>query len=379
MNNKILISEPYLDEKEIKSVTKVLKSNWITQGPKVKEFENLFSKYHNAKYGVALSSCTTALHLMLIAAGIKKNDEVIIPSFTWVSTANAILYLGAKPVFVDVDLKNYNIDINSIKKNITKKTKAILVVHLFGLCANINKLKSIISNKIIILEDCACAASSKIGNKYAGTLGLAGAFSFHPRKSISTGEGGMILTNNLNFYKKIVQLRNHGASISEEKRHISSKPYFMPDFDVLGYNYRMTDIQGAIGVEQIKKLNFIHKFRSKWASFYLAKLKNINWIELPEIPKNYTHGWQAFVFLVKKNKIGISRDQVLDCLQDKGISCRPGTHAIHTLSYYKKKYKIPNAKLPNSKVCQDQTIALPLHNRMSKKDFEYIIKNLKKL
>ena len=379
MKKKILISEPFIDKKEINSVANVLKSGWITQGPKVREFENLFSKYHNSKYAVALSSCTTALHLMLLAAGIKKNDEVIIPSFTWVSTANAVLYIGAKPVFVDVNIKNYNIDINLIKKKITKKTKAILLVHLFGLCVDIFNLKRKISKNIIILEDCACAAGSKIGKKYAGTLGLAGAFSFHPRKIISTGEGGMILTNNYSLYKKLIQLRNHGASISEEDRHKSDKPYFMPHFNVLGYNYRMTDLQGAIGIEQTRKLKIISKFQKKWANFYFKELKNIKWLELPVIPKNFTHGWQAFVILVKKNKIKKSRNNILEYLNEHGISCRPGTHAIHTLSYYKKKYKIKETEFLISKMCQDQTIALPLHNGMNEKDFKYIIKIIKNI
>ena len=378
INKNIQISRPKIDKEEISLVKKVLSSGWLTQGKMVAKFEKDFSKLHNVKYSIAVSSCTTGLHLMLEAAGITKGDEVIVPSFTWISTVNSILYVGAKPVFVDVSLDNFNIDIDKIRKKINKKTKAIIIVHLFGLCVDIYKLKKNIPDKIIIFEDCACAVGSKINNNYAGSFGLAGSFSFHPRKIITTGEGGMVTTNNKKFADKVIELRNHGASIPEEIRHKSKQPFFLPSFNVLGFNYRMTDLQGAVGVAQIKKLNKIISFRQKWASFYNKNLKDISWITLPKIPKNYFHSYQSFVFIVNKQS-NKNRDIILSILFKNGISCRPGTHAVHTLNFYKKNKEINKKNLLNSEFCQNNTIALPLHNNMKPNDFKYIISKIKKL
>ncbi|MDC0498887.1 DegT/DnrJ/EryC1/StrS family aminotransferase [Alphaproteobacteria bacterium] len=377
---KINISEPLYDKNEILNVNKVIKSGWVTQGPVVNEFENLFKKIHKVKYAVAVSNCTAGLHLMLLAAGIKKGDEVIIPSFTWVSLANVIVQVGAKPVLVDVDRSTYNLTYDYLINKINNNTKAIFVVHLFGLCVDVNYIKKKISKNIIIFEDCACAVGSKFKNAYAGSLGLAGSFSFHPRKSITTGEGGIVTTNNKKFADKIIMLRNHGAEISEEKRYKSNKSYVLSDFILPGLNYRLTDIQGALGLAQLKKIKQILNFRNKWAKYYLKNLKNIEWIELPFIPKNAYHSWQAFVIKInKKYAKKINRDDILKFLLKNSIGARPGTHSIHSLSYYKKKYKFNDKDFKNSLYCHLNTIALPLHNKMKKSDFNYVIKLLKSI
>ena len=238
----IAISLPATGEDEWQAVREPILSGWLTQGPKVAEFEKQFAKRHQVNHALAVTSCTTGLHLILAAMEIGPGDEVIVPAFTWVATANVVLHCGATPVFVDVCKKTFNMDPAQILKKVTKKTKAIIPVHLFGLCADIDDIKSIIPTHIKIIEDAACAVGASYNGKWAGSLGDAASFSFHPRKSITTGEGGMVTTNNTKLAQHMNQMRNHGASISEEQRHKGQKPYVLPDFNLLGFNYRMTDL-----------------------------------------------------------------------------------------------------------------------------------------
>lgn len=350
-------------------------SGWITQGPKVAEFEKLFAARHKVKHAIAVSNCTTALHLALVALGVGPGDEVVVPAFTWVSTANAVLYCGAKPVFIDIDINTFNIDLNQIVKKITPKTKAIIPVHLFGLCANVEEIKRI-APQLKIVEDGACAAGAAINDRPAGSLGDIGCFSFHPRKSVTTGEGGMLTTNDDNLAAHLNMLRNHGASISEEQRHKGPKPYILPEFDMVGYNYRMTDIQGAVGVVQIKKLDTFINERQKWADYYDEKLKNISWLRKPFVPEGYKHGWQSYVLFIDETKSPMKRNDLMEQLQQNGISTRPGTHAVHMLSYYAKTFNIKPSDFPNAFAANDFSMSIPLHNKMIKDDFDYIIHHL---
>jgi perosamine synthetase len=375
----IQISVPTVGDEEWCAIKSSIDSGWLTQGPKVKEFENLFAEKHQVRNALATTSCTTALHLMLLAAGIGPGDEVIVPSFTWISTANAVEYCGAKPVLCDVDVETYNISLESIIKKITPNTKAILVVHLFGLCVDVELIKSQIKSNILILEDCACAAGASIRGIPAGKLGLAGAFSFHPRKSITTGEGGMITTDDDNFSSLASKLRNHGAQISEESRHSGAKPYLLPDFDVLGYNYRMTDIQGAIGVVQISKLNRFIMEREQLAKLYVELLSEVPWIKSPVIPIDRQHAWQSFVTMIDPKSSPRNRDLVMEYLHQNGVASRPGTHAIHMLSYYKKKYSLSQSDFPGATSCALNSLALPLHNKMTSSDVKYVVKLLQEI
>ena len=379
MEKRIIpISLPVTGNQEWQALKEPLETGWLTAGPKVRAFEDAFAARHQVKYAIAVTSATTALHLALIALDIKAGDEVIVPAFTWVSTANVVLYQGAKVVFCDIDPNTFNLDPKKIKEKITPKTKAIMVVHLFGLCAQMDEIKTI-AGDIPLIEDGACAAGSAYKGVPAGGLGLMGCFSFHPRKSITTGEGGMITTNDDDLGARLQVLRNHGASISEEQRHHGAKPYILPDFNVLGYNYRMTDLQGAIGVVQLKKLDSFINERAKWASFYKKELVGIPWISLPNFTEDYKHGWQSFVLIVDEEKAPYSRNEIMEQLQERGISTRPGTHAVHMLGYYADKYNLSPSDFPGAQIANDKSISIPLHNRMVKEDFEYIVHCLKNI
>ena len=378
-NKQIHISLPSFNTAEYEAIKKPLESGWITQGPQVKKFENNFANYHNTPYSLATTSCTTALHLSLLALDIKAGDEVILPSFTWVATANVVLYCGATPVLVDIDKKTFNIDVNQIKEKITDRTKAIIPVHLFGLPVNIKEIRNIVGKNIKIIEDAACASGAKYDGQYVGTYGDIAAFSFHPRKIITTGEGGMLITSSEEIWNKANILRNHGASISEELRHLGPQPYILPEFNALGFNYRMTDIQAAIGIEQLKKLDGFIAERQHWANYYKEQLSDIKWIKTPYIPKNASHSLQAFVCYIDPNTAPISRNKIMEELQNKGISTRPGTHAVHMLSFYKKQYGYNNEQFPNATNCVNNTIAIPLHNKMVKVDYDYVINAIKEI
>ena len=236
MKRTIQISLPSTGEEEWYAVREPLETGWLTQGPKVASFEKSFAEQHKVKHALAVTSCTTALHLILKAIGVGPDDEVIVPAFTWVATANVVLYCGATPVFVDVDPVTYNMDPVQVAAKVTDKTKAIIPVHLFGLCSDIDAIRLAIPQHVIILEDAACAAGAIYKGSFAGGLGDAAAFSFHPRKLITTGEGGMITTNRLELAEIMGQLRNHGATISEEQRHLGPRPYILPEFNLLGFN-----------------------------------------------------------------------------------------------------------------------------------------------
>jgi dTDP-4-amino-4,6-dideoxygalactose transaminase len=374
----IQISQPSMGQEEWEATREPIFSGWITQGPKVKRFEEMFAKRHEVKHALAVSNCTTALHLALVALGVGPGDEVIVPAFTWVSTANAVMYCGAMPVFVDVDPITFNIDVNKIREKITAKTKAVIPVHLFGLCADVDKIKQIAPD-LKIVEDGACAAGSALNGRPAGSLGDIGCFSFHPRKSVSTGEGGMLTTNNDELAETLNRLRNHGASISEEQRHKGPKPYILPEFDMVGYNYRMTDIQGAVGVVQLGKLDQFIDEREKWARYYNEQFRDIDWLRTPDYDSRYKHGWQSYVLFIDETKAPVKRNDLMEYLQQHGVSTRPGTHAVHMLGYYAKTFGIKPHDYPGAFASNEFSMSIPLHNKMSEADYQYVVGLIKSL
>ena len=372
----IQISLPSTGIEEWEALKDPIMSGWLTSGPKVNEFETEFAKRHKVKHAIAVTSATTALHLALVALNIGPGDEVIVPAFTWVSTANVVLYQGANVVFCDIDPNTFNINPNELSQKITSKTKAIMVVHLFGLCANMDEIKAV-TKDIPIIEDGACAAGAAYKGVPAGGLGNLGCFSFHPRKSITTGEGGMVTTNDDILAEKLKVLRNHGASVSEEQRHKGPKPYILPEFNVLGYNYRMTDLQGAVGIVQLKKLDLFINEREKWAQNYQKELSKISWLKIPKNSCDFKHGWQSYVLLIDEKNAPFSRNKIMEILQEKGISTRPGTHAVHMLKFYSDLYNIKPEDFPGAQKANDLSISIPIHNRMEKNDFEFIVNTLK--
>lgn len=370
---RIEIARPFTGPEELAAVAEVIESGWLTQGPKVAAFEQAFAQRHAVPHAIAVTSCTTGLHLALLALGVGAGDEVIIPSFTWIASANAVIYCGATPVLCDIDPVSFNLDLTDCLARVTERTKAVMAVHLFGLCADMDALKKGLPDTIAIVEDAACAAGAAYKGRPAGDLGKAGVFSFHPRKTITTGEGGMITTSDDALAERIRRLRNHGASVSEEQRHLGPRPHLLPEFAVLGYNYRMTDLQGAVGLAQLARLDRLIDERARWADWYRQRLAGLEWLRLPQEPKDGRHGWQSFVCRVEPPKNAIA---VMDSLESQGISTRPGTHAIHTQTYYRDRFGFRPEQFPKAQDCARQTMALPLHNRMIEEDFERVARAL---
>ena len=366
-NRPINLALPDTGDAEVEAVREVLASGWLTQGPRVAEFERHFAAMVGMPYAIAVSSATTGLHLALLALGVGPGDEVIVPSFTWVATANAVVYCGARPVFADIDGSTYNADFSSVLAAVSPRTKAIIAVHQFGLCCDVESLRAQLPRPIPILEDAACAAGATLRNHNAGSIADAGVFSFHPRKSITTGEGGMITTRDRVMATRLGALRSHGARVVG-----GSAPHVMPEIDELGYNYRLTDIQAAIGIVQLAKLDRYIQERAKCARWYREQLGGLNWLHLPSEPQDGRHSWQSFVVRVDADA-PVTRNALMERLAAKGIGTRPGTHAVHDLGFYRMTYGTTQDMAPVSTACAATTLALPLHNRMQAEDFERVV------
>jgi perosamine synthetase len=405
----IPIMIPYFTDEEIQQIQDVLQSGWVAQGPKVAEFEKAIAEYEKVKYAIATTSCTTALHLLMVCMGLSEQHEVIVPSFTFVATANAVEYTGATPVLADVYTDTYNINVewvqSLIENNYENKNGllvnkqngkilfGIVAVNLFGLCADIPKLNDLASQYgIKIIEDSACALGSSINGVHEGGFGNPSCLSFHPRKSITTGEGGMILTDDAELAETLRKMRSHGASVSEINRH-SNKGYLLPEFNDLGFNYRMTDIQAAVGVAQIRKYDYILAERQNRAKLYdkLIKDNKISYLKSPHVPQGYLHSYQSYVCMIDFKTLGLNdvdqgneiRNKLMGILDDMGIATRQGTHAVHTLGYYKDKYGYKYNDLIGAYECDKLSLTLPLYIQMTNDDqirvIEAIENTMKKL
>ncbi len=372
----IPITRPYFDEKEIKNISECLKSGWVTQGPYTERFEETFKKFHSSEYAYAVSSCTAALHVAMLSLGIGEGDEVIVPAYTWITSASCVEYVGAKVRFVDVDKYSYNIDVKKIEEVITNNTRAIIVVHLFGYSAEMDEIMSIAQKyNLYVVEDCACAVGTTYKGRPVGTIGDMGCFSFHPRKAVTTGEGGMCTTNSEVLANKIKQYRNHGVNTLKTTPDFG-KPYYMGVYDDVGYNLRLSDIQAAMGVAQLEKLEMLLLDRKRSALRYCELLKDDDLLCLPEIKEENGHTFQSFVIRVADGERS-TRNRIMEKMHEAGIQSRPGTIAIHRTEFNMNKYKTRSFDYPNASICEDTSITLPIFPFMRNEDIEYVVKVLK--
>lgn len=390
---KIPITKAILDDAEKTAILKPLESGWVVQGPFVKEFENLFKQFIRVPYAEATSNCTTALHLGLCALNIGVGDKVVVPAFTYVASANAVEYTGAQVVFCDIDLNTFNMDLQQLSFLLEKDPtiKAIMPVHLFGLCANMPAIMSLAKQyHLKVIEDAACGFDAWIDNQHAGTFGDCGCFSFHPRKAITTGEGGMLVTSDEKLAHQVSQLKDHGAAKSDLERHKEKGGSLLPDFTMRGYNYRMTDLQGALGVAQLQKAAYIMEGRRKVAGWYSQALKALPFLVPPVTPAGFVHGYQSYVCLFmgdedlenlsisKINRLNLQRNLWMEKLEQQGIATRQGTHSVPTLTYYKNRYQLKLEDYLQAYAADRLSVTLPLYATMTTTEFEYVIEHLYK-
>ena len=447
----IPITKTVFDECEKESIVEPLETGWVVQGPNVARFQEMFAEFTGSRHAHATTSCTTALHLGLEALGIGRGDKVIVPSFTYIASANAVEYTGAEVIFCDIDLRTFNIDIRHLEEILSGSGSgsesggkvAIMPVNLFGLCADLPEIQKLAQkysstptntptlththtpteNPIYIIEDSACGFDGWIGEKHSGTFGDVGCFSFHPRKSICTGEGGMLITDSDEIAARVSQLKDHGASKSDLQRHKEKGGSLLPDFTMRGYNYRMTDMQGALGVCQMKKAARIMEGRRRVAKKYDEALESVTvesdsdrkklseFLIPPYVPEGYKHGYQSYVCLFtggediddivtvnsdsdrrvrdsgsasdrrrvkeKIDRINIKRNLFMEKLEARGIATRQGTHAVHTLGYYKDKNNFRDEDFLMSYAADRLSIALPLYAEMTDEEFDYVIQNIR--
>ena len=359
----------------------------MVQGPFVAEFERLFASYTGSPFAIATTSCTTALHLAMVGLGIGPGDEVIVPAFTWISTANVVEMQRAKPVFADIDLDTFNISVRDVEGRVTGGTRAVIPVSLFGVSASIEEILTVANKRgLSVVEDDACALGAFVRGSHAGVLADLGCFSFHPRKAITTGEGGMVITGDAAKAELIRSLRDHGATKSDLARHLGAHSYLLPDFPVLGFNYRMTDLQGALGVAQMGRLNWILEQRSRLARVYDEALSHLAWLRPQRVPHEYRHGYQSYVCLFAPEEPSTGnveelhrrRNNLMDRLEAKGIATRPGTHAVHMLGYYKQKYGLRAEDFPNAYIADRLSLTLPLYPQMTEEEQHYVVGQMEK-
>ena len=370
---KIPLSRLWIDKNELCEIKKVLETGWLTKGPKNKELEKLVSDYLGVKYAICVSSCTTALHLAILSLPKnEKKDEILVADYTYPATGHAVKYCGLNPVFVDIDQKTYNIDYKDMKRKITKRTKAIIVVHTFGQSADMERIMKIANKKEIpVIEDAACSLGAKFKGKYCGTFGLISCFSFHPTKSISTGEGGVVVTDNEEIAKKVSELSTFGINRWEKE---NSNEFSIPEFKEIGFNYKMSDLSASVGIAQFKKLDKIIKKKNALARYWNKRLKEVDYINAPYIRKGKgnVHTYQGYCCLVTPV---VNRNKLIQLLKDRGIQTQIGTYS----SYVQPCYNYEGSSCDNSLDVFNRAIRLPLFYKLKKSEIDYIIDVLKEI
>ncbi len=370
----IPITRPCIGSEESRAASEAVESGWLTQGPRVAEFERQFANYCGTQHAVAVTSGTTALHLSLLVLGIGPGDEVICPSMSYIATANAIRHAGARPVFADIDPLTYNLDPRAAEQQITSRTRAILIVHQIGLPADLDGFLTIAGrHRIPIVEDAACAAGSSYrGNRIGGHTAMA-CFSFHPRKVMTTGEGGMITTNDSQFAAQLRLLRHHGMDIPDAVRH-QSQQVLAEQHVCLGYNYRMTDVQAAIGIEQLKKLDWIVGRRRELAARYSQAFSNHAWLRPPFVPEGVEPNFQSYAVQLT-DQAPCSRNQLMQRLLDAGIATRRGIMLAHLEPAFQDMG--PHPPLTQSLLASSKSLLLPLYPQMTASEQSQVIEAIR--
>jgi dTDP-4-amino-4,6-dideoxygalactose transaminase len=368
----IPIAKPWLGAEEEAAVAAALKSGWITQGPRVAEFEQKLAETVGAAHGVAVTSCTTALHLIFVALGIGPGDEVVCPSFSFIASCNAIVHAGGTPVFVDIDERTFNLDPTAVERAIGPRTRAILAVHQIGMPAAMDELSAIArSHNLHLVEDAACAMGSTYQDRRIGkSFGIATAFSFHPRKILTTGEGGMITTESAELAARLRRLRHHGMSLTDLDRHRSKDHYVREVYGEVGFNFRMTDLQAAVGLVQLGRLDTMLARRRQQAARYnelLAPLGRER-VEAPFVPPDRVSNFQSY--MIRFPQAGrAERDAMIDQLLALGITTRPGIMASHLEPPYAGR----EFSLPVTEHITDQTLMLPIFHDLSEAEQQRVV------
>ncbi len=373
----IPVARPYLGEEEERGVLEVLRSGWITQGPRVAEFEQKFAAYIGCDHAIAVSSCTTALQLALWALGIGPGDEVICPSLSFIATANSIAYLGAKPIFGDIDLATYNLDPTRVEELITSRTKAILVVHQIGLPADMTAFRKLADkHHLKLVEDAACAIGAEYNGELIGRpIGDCACFSFHPRKILTTGEGGMITTSDSHLAERLRRLRQHAMTLSDVARH-NAKRVMAETYDEIGFNFRMTDMQAAVGIAQLGRLPDFLERRRALAGRYSDAFRDLDWLITPAVPEGLRHNYQSYMIRLVE-EFGDKRDAIMQDLLELNISTRRAIMAIHR----EEPYRTPglDEALPQTCRATSTGMILPLYHQMTESDQDFVIDAVRRI
>jgi len=367
MTKKYQTGRPYITKKAEQYVLQALKSGVLSIGPFIDRFEKAFAKAVGSKYACAVSSGTAGLHMALIAASIGPGDEVITSPFSFIASANAILYVGATPVFVDIDPKTYNIDVSKIEKAITTRTKAILPVHIFGQPAQMDEVVRIAGkHNLAIIEDACESLRAEYRGVQAGTFGVAGVFAFYANKQMTTGEGGMVVTNSKRMDELFRSLRNQGRAPNMQ----------WLDHERLGYNYRMDEMSAALGLAQVEQLDFLVEKRKELAAWYTQELASLEAVETPHTGPNSTHTWFVYVVRIKNKRV--VRDKVIEDLVKAGVYTKPYLPSIHLFSFYKEKFGYAEGDFPVSERVSGSTLALPFYIGLTRSDVKHIVALLAK-
>jgi len=373
---KIPVARPYFDRKEEEAAVRVLKSGWVSMGPVCAEFESALAAFVGVRYGRAVNSGTSAIQLALLACGVRPGQNVLVPAFTCVATLNPIEQIGARPLLVDIEPDTFAMDPDQLSKALTPDAGAVIAVHLFGLPCRIDSIKSMTSRLgVPLIEDAALGLGGRVGDRPAGSFGDAAVLSFHPRKMIAAGEGGMVLTRSEEIARSVAVMRNYGASVQAWDRH-QGRLFDLPEYEAAGFNYKMTDILAAVGLEQVRKLPEMLALRRQVARRYDAALADLPWLKPPAVPAGMDHGYQSYVCRVRSGDADASRalrSKLFQHLAESGVGAVQGAQSMTAIDYYRRKYGWKPPDFPAALLADAQTMALPMFPALTESDQNRVI------